>query len=160
MHYLPHNAQMTQNLAILWRSLPAPNIQQEVPTDARGELWCKKYCLIADLDDLVWSEEPVPDSQEYLYIHKIPRAATSTPTQSSGHASNPTAQPNQVDMPATPPLQPNQVDMLITPSPQPGQVDELMELDIPEDIPDLIDVPEEVLSDFEAWTHSMLDYPW
>ena len=33
-----------------------------------------------------------------------------------------------------------------------------MELDIPEDIPDLIDVPEDVMSDFDAWAHDMLSY--
>ena len=33
-----------------------------------------------------------------------------------------------------------------------------MELDILEDIPDILDVPEEVISDFEAWVQSVLDY--
>ena len=32
----------------------------------------------ADLDNLVWDKEPVPDSREYLCIHKIPRLATPT----------------------------------------------------------------------------------
>ena len=73
------------------------------------------------LDDLVWSEEPVLDSQEYLGIHKIPRPATKV---------------------ETPPDH------------------ELMELNIQEDIPDLTDVPEEVISDFDAWVQSLLDYPW
>ena len=35
-----------------------------------------------------------------------------------------------------------------------------MEIEILEDIPDLLDVPDEVLSDFEAWAQSVLDYPW
>ena len=34
----------------------------------------------------------------------------------------------------------------------------LMELDILEDIPAIIGVLEEVLSDFGAWVHSVLDY--
>ena len=37
---------------------------------------------------------------------------------------------------------------------------ELMELDIPENIPDLKDVPEEVLLDFDARAHSVLGYQW
>ena len=37
---------------------------------------------------------------------------------------------------------------------------ELIELDIPEDIRDLIDILGEVLSDFDAWEHSVLDYEW
>ena len=64
----------------------------------------KQYLLTADLDDPVWSEEPVPDTWEYLCIHKIPRPATPP-------------QPNQVDMPATSPPQPNQVDISATPPP-------------------------------------------
>ena len=50
----------------------------------------KEYLLSADLDDLVWSKEPLPDIQEYLCIHKIP-----------GQASPP-LQPDWVDMPASP----------------------------------------------------------
>ena len=46
--------------------------------------------------------------------------------------------------------------MPATPSPQPDQVEmptghELMESDIQENIPELIDVLDEVLSDFDAW---------
>ena len=37
---------------------------------------------------------------------------------------------------------------------------ELMELYIPKDMSDLIDIPEEVLSDFDAWAHSVLDCEW
>ena len=47
----------------------------------------EEYLPTVDLDDPVWSEEPVPDSQEYLCIHQIPRPAT------------PPLQPNQVEMP-------------------------------------------------------------
>ena len=78
-----------------------------------------EYLPIADLDEMVWSEEPVPGSWEYMCIHEILRPETSAP------------QPNQIEMPATPSPQPEQVDML------PGP--ELKKLDIPEDIPDLID---------------------
>ena len=37
---------------------------------------------------------------------------------------------------------------------------ELMESDIPKDIPDFIDIHEEVLSHSDAWAHSVLDYEW
>ena len=92
-----------------------------------------------DLDDPLWSKGSVPDSQEYLCIHKIPRPATPLP------------QPNQ-GVPATPPPQSDQIDM--------PQTHELKELNITGDIPDLIDVLEEVISDFDAWGQSVLDYPW
>ena len=35
---------------------------------------------------------------------------------------------------------------------------ELMELDILEDILDLLDIPEEVMSDFDAWAQDVLNY--
>ena len=72
--------------------------------------------------------------------------------QSSGDARISPPQPNQVEMPATPPPQPDQVAM------PPGA--EPMELDIPEDIPDLTDIPEEMLLDFDAWAHNVLHYEW
>ena len=54
-------------------------------------------------------------------------------------------------MPATPSQKPNQ-GVPATPPQQPDQIElppdhRLMELDIPEDIPDLIDVPDKVISD-------------
>ena len=75
----------------------------------------------------------------------------------------PHPQLNQVGTSATPSLQPDQVEMPATPPPQPEQVEmspqyELMESDIPEDMPDITDIQEEVLSDFDAWVHSVLDY--
>ena len=100
----------------------------------------EEYLPTAGLDDPVWSEEPVPDRGEYLCIHKISRPETLSP------------QPNQVEMPETSTLQSDQVVM--PPEPQ------LMGIDIPEDIPDLIDVPEEILLDFDAWAHSVLDYQY
>ena len=33
-----------------------------------------------------------------------------------------------------------------------------MELDIPGDMPELLDVPKEVMSDFDAWAHDALSY--
>ena len=90
----------------------------------------EEYLLTVDLYDPVWSEELVPDSHKYLCIHEIPRLAT------------PTQWPNQ-GVPATPPLLPDQIEML------PDH--DLMDLDIPGDIPDLLDVPEGVISDFDAW---------
>ena len=106
-----------------------------------------KELATADLDDLVWDEEPVPDSREYLCIHEIPRQTT-----------QPIPQPVAV----TPPPQPNQGVSFMLPQ-QPDQVEvplefEMIELDIPEDIPDLLDVPQEVMSDFEAWTQDVLCY--
>ena len=53
--------------------------------------------------------------------------------------SNPIPQPNQVVMP-----------------PVPGNMD----IDIMKDIPDLINVPEELLLDFDSWVHSVLEYQW
>ena len=64
----------------------------------------------------------------------------------------PHPEPNQVAIPATSLPQPDQVQM----PPEP----ELMEVDIPEDTPNLIDVPEEILSGFDTWSHSVLDYQW
>ena len=58
----------------------------------------------------------------------------------------------QISITATPPPQPNQVQM----SPELEQMD----IDIPEHLPDLLDVPEELLSDFDSLAHSVLDYQW
>ena len=103
----------------MFDEIPLPT--QDVDSDD------EEYLPTADLDDPVWSEEAVPDSQEYLCIHQKPRAAT-------------------------PPLQPNQVEM----PPEP----EHMGIHILEDIPDHISIPEEIISDFDAWTHSVLEYQW
>ena len=48
--------------------------------------------------------------------------------------------------------QPDQVEI----HPEPGHID----IDIVEDIPNPIDVPEELLLGFHSWTHSLLDYQW
>ena len=104
--------------------------------------------LTADLDGPVWDKDPVPDSRKYICIHEIPRLASPTQTQ----------QP----IPLTPPLQPDH-GFPAMPLQQPDQVEmspeiELMEQDIPEDIPDLLDVLKEVMSDFDAWAHNILSY--
>ena len=105
----------------------------------------EEYLCTGDLDDVVWSEEPVLDSQEYLCIHPISRPATPPP------------QPNQVEMPlgpgqpASPLPQPDQVEM--------PQVPESMDIDILEDIPELIDIPKKYYQT-DAWAHSVLEYQW
>ena len=61
----------------------------------------KEYLMTVDLDDPVWSKEPVPDSHEYLGVHEIPRLASPPhsqikecqqphPAAKSRSASNPT----------------------------------------------------------------------
>ena len=100
----------------------------------------------------MWSQEPVPDSWEYLCIHKILRPATP---------------PNQLPpqpIPAILPLLFNQ-ELPVTPPPQPDQLVmspdyELIYLAIPEDIPDLLDAAEDVMSDFNAWTQDVLHYQY
>ena len=85
----------------------------------------EEFLPTADLDDPIWSKEPVPNSREYLCIHQIPRSVAPTP------------QPDEVKMPPKP---------------------EQMDIDIPEDLPHLINVPKELLSDFDSWACSVLDY--
>ena len=87
----------------------------------------EEYFPTADLDDLLWSKEPPPNSQKHQSI-------------------------NQISRPAIPPLQPNQVEV----PPEPEQMD----IKIPEDLPDLIKVPKELLSDFDSWANSVLEYKW
>ena len=91
------------------------------------------YLPTADLDDPVWSKDLVQDSQKYLCILEILRPATPSP------------QPNQ-GVPATLPPQHDQVKM----------PPDLMELNILEGIPDLLDVPEGVMSHFEVWVQRVL----
>ena len=92
-----------------------------------------------DLYDPVWSKEPAVVSQGYLCFPEIPRPA------------NPPLYPSQ-GVPATQHPQPDQREM--------PSDNEIMELNIQQDIPDLIDVPKEVISDFDAWAQSVLDYSW
>ena len=127
---------MTQKLAIFEGVCQQLKFDETHPPMPEVNSDDEEYLPTADLDDTVWSEEPVPDSWECLCIHEIPRPVT-PPLQ---------LQPNEMDMPATPSPQPDQVEMPSEP--------ELMELYIPEDILDLKDVPEEKLLKFDAW-HTM-----
>ena len=88
----PFMRRWPRSLPFPWRGLLTLNMFNETPNchvpevDSHDE----EYLPTADLDDLVWSEEPVPDSQEYLCIQQNTQASNSTPaTQSSGDASNP-----------------------------------------------------------------------
>ena len=65
-------------------------------------------------------------------------------------------------MPATLPEQLNQ-ELPVTPPPQSDQVEmpsdyKLMDIDIPEDIPDLLDVLQDLMSDFNTWGQDVLSY--
>ena len=71
----------------------------------------EEYLSTVNLDDPVWSGEPVLDSCEHLFIHVIPRPANPQPIQG---------------VPVTPPPQPDQVEM----------PPDLIEFNISEDIPD------------------------
>ena len=55
----------------------------------------EEYFPTAELDELMWSKEPIPNSWENLCIHEIPRLATQPP--------QPQPSPNQMDMPAAAP---------------------------------------------------------
>ena len=59
-------------------------------------------------------------------------------------------------------MQPNQgVPAMLPQLPYPIEASpeiELMELDISEDILDLLDIPEEVMSDFDTWAQDVLSY--
>ena len=83
----------------------------------------------ADLDDPVWSEEPILNSQQHLCIHQIPyhppRSAAQPP------------QPNQVEVPSEP---------------------EQMDIKIVDDLLGIINVLKELLSYFDSWAHSVLEY--
>ena len=124
------------------------------PLMPEGDSEDEEDLLTADLDDPVWSKEPVLDSWEYLCILKMPRSTTlpnqPPPQPNQGVPTTPTPQPDQ-GVPATPP-QPEQIEM------PPNY--ELMELDIPEDILDLLDVPEEVMSNIDTWAQDVLNYQW
>ena len=90
----------------------------------------------AELNDPVWSEEPTPNRQ-WLCIHLIPHQSI------TGHTPRP----------ATPPLQPIQEEVL--PKAKPTDVS------MPDDLPYVINVPkEELYSDFESCTESVLGHQW
>ena len=122
-----HTKATQRQAAFLSRGLSMPYFWQHTPAPTRIDSDDEEYLPTADLDDAVWSEKPVPNNQEYMCIHQIPRPATQPP------------QSNQMEMP---------------------QESEPMDIDIQEDLPDLISAPEELLSDFDSWAHSVLDYQW
>ena len=85
----------------------------------------------AELDDSVWSEEPVPNRQ-WLCIHLIPHSSI------TGHTPRPAVQPPQPIQKKVPPQA------------------ELMDVSIPDDLLNVIDVPEEELySDCVSWVWSV-----
>ena len=51
----------------------------------------EEHLPTADLDDLVWDEEPVPDNREYLCIHEIPGLP-----QPHTHSPTPAAKPSSL----------------------------------------------------------------
>ena len=75
----------------------------------------------ADLDDPVLSEKPIPDNCQQLLIHQI---------------SHPTTRP------ATQPLQPIQEEV-------PPELEQ-MYMEILDDLLDVINIPEELFSDFKS----------
>ena len=112
-------------------------------TDSKDE---EEDLPTANLNHLVWDEEPVSDSREYFCTLKIPRPTTPLPHPQPAPVTLP-PQPHQ-GVPASPPQ--HQVDV-------PLEL-ELMELDIPDDILDLLDMPKEVMSDFDAWAKDVVSY--
>ena len=62
---------------------------EEIPLLTEEDSEDKEDLPTVDLNDLVWSKEPVPDSWEYLCMHEIPRKA-SHPTS---HPHSPYQQP-------------------------------------------------------------------
>ena len=68
--------------------------------------------------------------------------------------------PNLQPAPVTPPLQSHE-DVPVSPPQYQVEVPQelkLMELDIPDDIPDFLNVPKEVMFDFDAWAQDVLSY--
>ena len=84
----------------------------------------------AELDDPVWSEEPVSSSHQQLCIHQI-----------WCHTSRPATLPYN--------------SFKKYPQSQNKWI-----LEIPDDQPDIINVPKELLSDFDSWAHIVLNYQW
>ena len=102
----------------------------------------------------MWSEECVLDSQVYLCILEIPRLAI-PPNWPPLQPIPPTPSPQlSQELPVTLHPQPNQVQM-----PQHYELMDL-ELDIPKDILDLLDVPQDVMSNFNTWVQDVLTYQW
>ena len=95
----------------------------------------EEHLPTAELDDPVWPEEPVLNRQQ-LCIHQILCHSI------TGHTPRP----------ATPPPQPIQEEVL--------PEAELVETSILDDLPDVINVPKELTSDFDSWAQSVLGHQW
>ena len=119
-----------ERVAPMLSSLLMINLQWE--TLIRNGLWqWRRIFSTAELNDPVYSEEPLPDRQ-WLCIHLLLHSSI------TGHTLGP----------ATPPLQPIQEEV-------PPEA-ELMDVPLPDDLPDIINVPEEELHlDYESWVWSM-----
>ena len=90
---------------------------------------------VAELEDPVWLEQPIPNRQ-WLCIHQIQHWSI------TGHTPVPT-----------------------TPAPQPVQEEVLpegeeMNISILDDLPDDINVPKELYSDLDSWAQSVLGHLW
>ena len=126
-----------------WQLTSYETLLPALPTDSEDE---EEDLPNPSLHDPVWEKESLPDSMEYCCIHEIPRPATPPPYPQPA--------------PVTPPVQPHQG---VPASPPQHQVEVpqelvLMELDILDDIPDLLAMPKEVMSDFDAWAQDVLSY--
>ena len=64
---------------------------EKIPLPTEEDFEDEEDLPTTDLDDPVWSQEPVSDNQEYLCIHEIPRPAT--PPNQPPH---PTSHPNSL----------------------------------------------------------------
>ena len=112
----------------------------------------EEYLPTADPDDAVWSMRCQYWTATNTYVYMRYQTWQPHPTAQSRSASNPTPTTQSRSV-RNPPPEPNQGEPAALP-PQPDQVEmppDLIELDIMEDIPDILDVPEEVISDFKAW---------
>ena len=69
--FLP-SCQDDPKLALLWRGPLALSIWWNTPSTPEVDSKDEEYPPIADLDDPVWSEKPMPDNQKYLCTHEIP----------------------------------------------------------------------------------------
>ena len=88
----------------------------------------------AELSDQVWSEEPIPNRQQ-LCIHQIPCHSIISDS------------PRPATLPPWPIRE-------VFPEPK------LIDIEIMDDLPDIIDDPKELSSDFVSWAQSVLRQQW
>ena len=110
------------------------NFNETPPSEMDSDDYDEEDFHTAELNNPVCSEEPIPYRQ--LCIHQILHHSI------TGHTSRP----------ATPTLQPTQEEIL--------SEAELMDTSILDDLPDVINVPEELSSDFDSWAQSVLKHQW